>query len=53
MLRRRGCFASVVQILRFAQDDKRTTAARNVVLSEAKDLNHALDATKRLRSIAR
>jgi hypothetical protein len=46
MLRLRGHFAGVVQILRCAQDDKRTGAGPNVIgvpnviLSEAKDLNH-------------
>jgi hypothetical protein len=51
MLRLRGHFAGVVQILRCAQDDKRTGAGPNVIgvpnviLSEAKDLSHSLSQT--------
>jgi hypothetical protein len=53
MLRVRGRFVSVVQILRFAQDDISSRGGLLVILSAAKDLNHALDATTRLRSTPR
>jgi hypothetical protein len=53
MLLPRGCFVGVVRILRFAQDDISSRGGLLVILSAAKDLNHALDATTRLRSTAR